>query len=125
MQKKRFAPGVTNPLIDQSYETARALGAVGGKITGAGGGGFLMLYCERPHQPAVTDALERLGLLRMDFRFDSTGARVLMNAGLRLPVAFSARPNGQPAAPHGVDVRPGHSVGSSGRSALPGLQARH
>ena len=85
MQKKRFAPGVTNPLIDQSYETAQKLGAVGGKITGAGGGGFLMLYCEQPHQPAVTTALESLGLLRMDFRFDSTGARVLMNAGLRLP----------------------------------------
>jgi D-glycero-alpha-D-manno-heptose-7-phosphate kinase len=96
MQKKRFAPGVSNALIDQSYEAARSLGAVGGKITGAGGGGFLMLYCERPHQPAVTAALERLGLLRMDFRFDSTGARVLMNAGLRLPVAFPLPANEQP-----------------------------
>jgi D-glycero-alpha-D-manno-heptose-7-phosphate kinase len=94
IQKKRFAPGVTNPLIDQSYEAARALGAVGGKITGAGGGGFLMLYCERSHQPAVTAALESLGLLRMDFRFDSTGARVLMNAGLRLPVAVPLHSNG-------------------------------
>lgn len=94
MQKKRFAPGVSNPLIDQSYETARTLGAVGGKITGAGGGGFLMLYCERPYQVAVTEALERLGLLRMDFRFDSTGARVLMNAGLRLPAAPRPPANG-------------------------------
>lgn len=94
MQKKRFAPGVSNPLIDQSYETARTLGAVGGKITGAGGGGFLMLYCERSYQPAVTEALERLGLLRMDFRFDSTGARVLMNAGLRLPAAPRPPANG-------------------------------
>ena len=84
MQKKRFAPGVSNSLIDESYETARRLGAVGGKITGAGGGGFLMLYCERPFQPPVTEALERLGLRRMDFRFDSTGARVLMNAGLSI-----------------------------------------
>lgn len=84
MQKKRFAPGVSNSLIDDSYAEARALGAVGGKITGAGGGGFLMLYCERPYQPAVTAALAARGLLRMDFRFDSTGARVLMNAGLRL-----------------------------------------
>jgi D-glycero-alpha-D-manno-heptose-7-phosphate kinase len=98
MQKKRFAPGVSNPLIDQSYEAARARGAVGGKITGAGGGGFLMLYCERPHQPAVTAALESLGLLRMDFRFDSTGARVLMNAGLRLPAASTARSKGRPDA---------------------------
>jgi D-glycero-alpha-D-manno-heptose-7-phosphate kinase len=84
MQKKRFAAGVSNDLIDESYTAARALGAVGGKITGAGGGGFLMLYCEAPHQPAVTEALEARGLRRMDFRFDSTGARVLMNAGLMI-----------------------------------------
>ena len=85
LQKKRFAAGVSNPLIDEAYDTARALGAVGGKITGAGGGGFLMLYCDQPFQPAVTQALEARGLRRMDFRFDSTGARVLMNAGLSIP----------------------------------------
>ncbi len=84
MQKKRFAAGVSNDLIDESYATARALGAVGGKITGAGGGGFLMLYCEEAYQPAVTEALEARGLRRMDFRFDNTGARVLMNAGLMI-----------------------------------------
>ena len=83
MQKKRFAPGITNELIDESYATAQALGAVGGKITGTGGGGFLMIYCKYD-QPAVTDALERRGLLRMDFNLDSTGAHVLMNAGLSL-----------------------------------------
>lgn len=84
LQKKRFAPGVSNSLIDESYEVARLLGAAGGKITGAGGGGFLMLYCEQPNQLPVTMALEELGLRRMDFRFDSTGARVLMNAGLSI-----------------------------------------
>jgi len=84
-QKKRFASGVTNPLIDECYELARANGAVGGKITGAGGGGFLMLYCEPEHQDAVTQALEARGLKRMDFRFDYQGARILMNAALRLP----------------------------------------
>lgn len=87
IQKKRFAPGVSNELIDESYEAARRLGAVGGKITGAGGGGFLMLYCEPAHQGAVTEALEARGLRRMDFRFDSSGARVLMNAGLMLQQA--------------------------------------
>jgi D-glycero-alpha-D-manno-heptose-7-phosphate kinase len=124
MQKKRFAPGVTNPLIDESYGTARSLGAVGGKITGAGGGGFLMLYCERPHQPAVTSALQSLGLLRMDFRFDSTGARVLMNAGLRLPPAASAAANGQPAAPNGMDARIGRPASAPGMPAMSGLQPR-
>jgi D-glycero-alpha-D-manno-heptose-7-phosphate kinase len=96
MQKKRFAPGVSNSLIDDSYEAARRLGAVGGKITGAGGGGFLMLYCEKPFQAPVTDALERSGLRRMDFRFDSTGARVLMNAGLSIQrTAVKRRANGR------------------------------
>ncbi|MCB0003717.1 MAG: GHMP kinase [Anaerolineae bacterium] len=88
MQKKLFAPGISNALIDDSYDTARKLGAVGGKITGAGGGGFLMLYCPRASQPAVTDALEAKGLLRMDYKFDSTGARVLMNAGLSIQPAM-------------------------------------
>jgi D-glycero-alpha-D-manno-heptose-7-phosphate kinase len=57
---------------------------VGGKITGAGGGGFLLLYCEPDLQPGVTTALEASGLRRMDFRFDYGGARVLMNASLHL-----------------------------------------
>lgn len=82
--KRRFASGVTKPYIDEAYELARAKGAIGGKLTGAGGGGFMMLYCEPRRQPAVTEALERLGLKRMDFNFEKGGARVLMNASLRL-----------------------------------------
>jgi D-glycero-alpha-D-manno-heptose-7-phosphate kinase len=83
--KKRFAPGITNSFIDECYALALEKGAIGGKITGAGGGGFLMLYCEAPHREKVTRALEERGLHRMDFHFDTAGARVLMNAGLRLP----------------------------------------
>lgn len=82
--KKRFAPGVTTPFIDECYELALAKGAIGGKITGAGGGGFLMLYCEEENQDRVTAALEAKGLSRMNFRFETEGARVLMNAGLAL-----------------------------------------
>ncbi|MCL4486886.1 MAG: GHMP kinase [Chloroflexi bacterium] len=84
-QKKRFAGGITNPLIDECYELALANGALGGKLAGAGGGGFLMVYCEPPSQAAVTLALEGKGLKRMDFRFETEGARVLVNAGLRIP----------------------------------------
>ena len=82
--KKRLAPGITTPLIDRCYDVARANGALGGKITGAGGGGFLMLYCEEEHQERVTCALMAQGLQRMDFRFDTGGARILMNASPRL-----------------------------------------
>ena len=84
-QKKRFANGVSNPEIDEAYDLARSAGAIGGKITGAGGGGFLMLYCEPAHQDAVYQALRSKGIERMDFRFESMGARVLMNAGLCIP----------------------------------------
>lgn len=83
-RKKRFAANVSNARIDALYKLARANGARGGKITGAGGGGFLMLYCAPDAQEAVTRALEAEGLKRMAFHFDSGGARVLVNAGLRL-----------------------------------------
>jgi D-glycero-alpha-D-manno-heptose-7-phosphate kinase len=84
-EKVKFAAGISNPLIDECYELARRQGALGGKVTGAGGGGFLMLYCEPACQSAVTQALEEKGLKRMDFRFESEGARVLLNAGVRIP----------------------------------------
>lgn len=84
-RKKRLASGISNTTIDQAYALARAHGAVGGKIAGAGGGGFLMLYCPPVHQEEVTAVLESQGLTRMDFHFDYGGARVLVNTGLRLP----------------------------------------
>ena len=84
--KKRLAPGITTPLIDRCYKLALANGALGGKITGAGGGGFLMLYCDEEHQERVTNALAAQGLRRMGFRFDTGGARILMNASSRLGV---------------------------------------
>lgn len=84
VQKKRFAENVSNAEIDRAYELARQAGAGGGKITGAGGGGFLLLYCEPSHQEVVSQALEASGLKRMDFRFENQGARVLMNAGMHI-----------------------------------------
>lgn len=84
-QKKRFAAGVSNTEIDEAYALARASGALGGKIAGAGGGGFMMIYCQPGRQAEVTQALGQRGLRRMDFRFEEGGARVLLNAGLRLP----------------------------------------
>jgi D-glycero-alpha-D-manno-heptose-7-phosphate kinase len=83
-QKKKFASGVSNERVDHLYTTARNVGAMGGKLAGAGGGGFMMLYCEEGRQDAVTKAMEAEGLRRMDYMFDSGGARVLLNTGLRL-----------------------------------------
>ena len=78
--KKLLTQGISNPQIDEWYDVARAHGAIGGKLTGAGGGGFFLLYCHEEDQTAVTSALELAGLVRMDFRFDAFGAAVLMNS---------------------------------------------
>jgi len=78
-RKRRLARGVTTPLIDAAYATALAHGATGGKITGAGGGGYLMVACPPDKQETVTLGLKELGLTRMHFRFDTQGATVLMN----------------------------------------------
>jgi D-glycero-alpha-D-manno-heptose-7-phosphate kinase len=61
------------------YDLAMESGALGGKITGAGGGGFLLLYCESPNQDRVRQALGSLGLKEMTFGFDFQGAHVLVN----------------------------------------------
>lgn len=90
-RKKRLASGISNGKIDSAYELARRHGALGGKIAGAGGGGFLMLYCPPVHQEEVTLVLEEFGLTRMDFHFDYGGARVLLNSGLRLQPSESGR----------------------------------
>jgi D-glycero-alpha-D-manno-heptose-7-phosphate kinase len=89
--KRQLASGITDPWIDQWYQVAREAGAEGGKIAGAGGGGFLLLYCRRENQARVTEAMQAQGLHRMDFRFESGGAMVIVNTLLRraksLPVA--------------------------------------
>ena len=81
--KRQLASGITDPWIDQWYRVARESGAEGGKIAGAGGGGFLLLYCRRQHQDRVTEAMQAQGLHRMDFRFETGGAMVIVNTLLR------------------------------------------
>jgi D-glycero-alpha-D-manno-heptose-7-phosphate kinase len=75
-EKRRLASGITNPEIDESYDLAKHEGALGGKITGAGGGGFMLLFCPENRQESVTSALERRGLRRMDFHFERQGVAV-------------------------------------------------
>ena len=75
--KKRMAAGITNPEVDRWYEIARAEGALGGKILGAGGSGFLLLYCEEARQPRLRAALGEAGLREFSFRFESQGSRII------------------------------------------------
>jgi D-glycero-alpha-D-manno-heptose-7-phosphate kinase len=77
--KRRLSAHISNTRIDALYDLALANGALGGKITGAGGGGFLLIYCPREHQSRVREAFYREGIRDMTFRFDFQGAHVLVN----------------------------------------------
>jgi D-glycero-alpha-D-manno-heptose-7-phosphate kinase len=76
-QKKKRSNGMSNPCIDEWYERGRSAGAVGGKLVGAGGGGFLLFYTEQ-HQP-VREAMRGVGLEEVRFRFDFEGTKVVFS----------------------------------------------
>ena len=75
--KKRLAGTISNGRINEMYETARRAGAIGGKIAGAGGGGFLLLYVPFEHQNRVRMALH--GLQELPFRLEADGTKVIFN----------------------------------------------
>jgi D-glycero-alpha-D-manno-heptose-7-phosphate kinase len=76
--KKRLSEGISNPQIDAWYELAKQNGAIGGKISGAGGGGFLMLYCEE-NKARLRNAMREAGLRELKFRFDFEGSKVVFD----------------------------------------------
>jgi D-glycero-alpha-D-manno-heptose-7-phosphate kinase len=73
--KKRRSGGMSNPQIDEWYELGRANGAIGGKLVGAGGGGFLLFYSEDHRR--LRQAMAKAGLEEVRFRFDFEGTKVL------------------------------------------------
>lgn len=77
LAKKKFSKGVTNEQIDKIYDAALKYGATGGKLTGAGGGGHMLLYCELPKQQTVIQKMESLGLKHIRFSFQNEGPKVL------------------------------------------------
>lgn len=74
--KKNISSSMSNPDIDRWYKLALDNGAIGGKIVGAGGGGFLLLYVEKNHD-RVQKVLEAEGLAYIPFKFDFEGSRVV------------------------------------------------
>ena len=74
--KRELAEGVTTSAIDEIYEAAREAGAIGGKLLGAGGGGFMVVFAEPDRQPAVREALR--GLVQVRFRTGAPGSRVVV-----------------------------------------------
>jgi len=73
--KKDLAGGISNPEIDGYYQKALEAGVVGGKLLGAGGGGFLLFYCEKKHQANVRNALS--GLKETPFTFEPQGSKII------------------------------------------------
>ena len=73
IHKIKTAPGITTPRIDELYAEAQKAGAMGGKITGAGGGGHLLLYCPFNKRHIVRERLSAMGVNATDSRFDANG----------------------------------------------------
>lgn len=72
---KRQFDNVTNQAIDEVYEAAHSAGALGGKLLGAGGGGFMLFYCQKEKQHKVLNALKKL--LFVPFDFDQDGVQII------------------------------------------------
>lgn len=75
--KKQFAGGISNPVIDGMYQSARSAGALGGKVLGAGGGGFLLLYVPEACQDAVRNALA--DYREVGFHFEPQGSHIIFS----------------------------------------------
>ena len=79
MRKRTLASKMTDSVIDEHYEAARKAGAIGGKLMGAGGGGFFMFYTRPSDKRRVHEALVARGLRPLRFHFDLDGARIVAN----------------------------------------------
>ncbi len=77
LTKKKFASGVSNPLVDDMYDRAMKSGALGGKILGAGGGGFMLLYVPSSKQDDVRKALHEFR--EIEFAMDMQGSRIIFS----------------------------------------------
>ena len=77
--KKKRSQNMSDPYIDECYEMARKSGAMGGKLIGAGGGGFLMFYSENGNAPKLIENMQKMNLRWERFNFDFDGAKILVN----------------------------------------------
>jgi len=75
MLKRSLSKGVSNEYIDQAYQVGIDNGALGGKLLGAGGGGFLLFYVPKPSQPRLRKALE--GMHEVHFKFNAQGSSII------------------------------------------------
>src|SRR3989442_9050796 len=101
LAKRQTAASVAPPHIEEMYEEARRRGVIGGKISGAGGGGFMFLYCPYDRKPAVSERLVEMGAQVLPVAFEPEGVQSWVVEENRAPaVATSRRATGRWA--HGL-----------------------
>ena len=96
--KRSLCDSISNPMLDTIYERAIVAGALGGKILGAGGGGYFLFYVPKAKQGSVTAALSNFGLSRLAFRFEQKGSQIIEGR--------SVEPFIERQPPQGVDRNP-------------------
>ncbi len=96
-QKRSLSQSISNTLVDEAYERALEAGARGGKLCGAGGGGFLLFYCEPKNQAKLRSALGHLD--EFLFRFSGPGSSIIYTDGGDLQACQGFFGRGKPAAP--------------------------
>jgi len=111
--KKKLSSRISNPSIDEMYAEARAAGALGGKMTGAGGGGYMLFYCVFEKRHKVAAALRRMGATPTEFAFDAKGLQTWKLRETRQEYFASASETniGEPASPTYL----GRGLGASAR----------
>lgn len=78
-EKKKVSKEMSSSLIDDWYNLGLSSGAIGGKVIGAGGGGFILFVCKENHRKELIRTMEEAGLRFMDFRFDFDGVKIIAN----------------------------------------------
>ena len=81
--KRSLCDSISNPMLDTIYERAIAAGALGGKILGAGGGGYFLFYVPKAKQGVITAVLSDLGLSRLTFRFEQKGSQIIEDRSIK------------------------------------------
>jgi D-glycero-alpha-D-manno-heptose-7-phosphate kinase len=88
--KKKMSPRISTPAIDEMYEEALRQGAIGGKITGAGGGGYMLFYCQYEKKLRIAEALRKMGATPTEFNFDFHGLQTWRVDDHRRPTGLGA-----------------------------------
>ena len=96
-RRRRLSSQIATPAIEALYERALSAGAVGGKLLGAGGGGFLLLYVEPDRRLQVLRALPELR--EVAFEFESDGSALMLNRPAEQPLGVASRPDASMRVP--------------------------